>query len=157
MSLIEECEKLRKLEQQATCAPWYIAECEDGDCDEINGRMQSCGTGVSVYDREMGIFHPEKVKIRCGPEEFEDDYSMESICSPDKEANAKFIAESRNLILAMLEILGCFQEGDASGIKLLIAWLDEMQKNSDFSISPDHMQRLRRLQKAATLMEQERK
>lgn len=119
MSLIEECKKLQELEQQATKPPWYIAECEDGDCDEINGRMQSCGTGVSVYDREMGIFHPEKVKIRCGPEEFEDDYSMESICSPDKEANAKFIAESRNLILAMLEVLGCHEEYDSAVLKTI--------------------------------------
>ena len=56
---------------------------------------------------------------------------------------------------AMIDVLESFREGDAAGLHLLIEWLDAMQKSSDWVISPDIMQVLVRLQKAASLMEQE--
>jgi hypothetical protein len=54
----------------------------------------------------------------------------------------------------MLDVLKRFEKGDAEGLNTLIKWLDAMQKNSDFFISPEHMQRLVRLQEAAQKMEE---
>jgi hypothetical protein len=151
MSLITDIEKLRGLEQQATCAPWYKAERDEGDCDEINGRIQSWDTSVLVYDHEMGVFHPEKVKIRYGPEEFEDDYDMESICAPDKERNAEFIAVSRNLAPAMLDILGMIREGDAEDLSCVAEFF-----KADCELEGDRIAAvIRRYEKMAALMEKE--
>ena len=145
MSLIDETKKLRELEQQATPGKWYKAERDEGDCDEINGRTQSWDTGVMVYDREMGVFHPENVKVRFGPEEFEDEMDLESICAPDKKSNAEFIAMSRNLAPAMLEVLGMIREGDADT-------LDELLSDWVYSEQHPAVEVLNRLQKMAALM-----
>lgn len=119
MTLLDDLPKLREMEQKATCASWYKAERDEGDCDEINGRLQSWDTGIMVYDRELGVFHPEQVKLRCGPEEFEDEYNMESICSPEKEQDADLIAALRNAAPAMLDVLGMIREGDAGELELI--------------------------------------
>lgn len=54
----------------------------------------------------------------------------------------------------LLSIAEAFQPGDAEGLELLIKWLDAMQKESDFVVSPDIMQILVRLQTAAERLEE---
>jgi len=153
MSLLEEIKKLQELEQKATAGKWYKAERDEGDCDEINGRTQSWDTGVMVYDREMGVFHPEMMKVRSGPEEYEDDVVLESICAPDKEQNADFIVQNRNLAQAMLSVLECFRGGDAEAIQEIIDGLRYAMERA-VPIDPGNMEPLlKRLQKAASLME----
>jgi len=68
-------------------------------------------------------------------------------------SDIELIAALRNAAPAMIEVLSCFREGDAAGFHALIEWLDAMQKESDFVISPTFMQMLIRHQKAASLME----
>ena len=67
--------------------------------------------------------------------------------------DSDMIINLRNNADLLLSIAEAFQPGDANGLELLIRWLDAMQKESDFAISPHLMQILVRLQAAAERLE----
>lgn len=131
MTLLSDLPKLREMELAATPGRWEWVY--DGICADYVGSL-------------MGANDFPVIETCCAD------------CRGDRpivstEENAKLIAALRNAAQATIAVLGYFREGDAAGFHALIAWLDAMQKSSDFVISPDHMQRLKRLQKAASLME----
>jgi hypothetical protein len=76
--------------------------------------------------------------------------------------NAELICKMRNLAPAMLEVLGCFQVGDADRLDEAMSWMESQinDASTDGIDTTDiiHVQEIIiRMQKAATLMEQERK
>ncbi len=131
MSLIEETKKLRELEQKATPVKWILS-------NPLKGEYQ-------IYS-EFGDLNIE----------FEDS----DIDDP------RYIVVSRNLAPAMLapamlEVLGCFREGDAKLLDRLVYEETDMAKfRAGFGKISDREQdmidMLKRLQKAASPMEQER-
>ena len=135
----DEVARLKELEKKATPGKWYKGEMDEGDCDEINGRMQGWETGVMVYDRELGIFHPTN----------EID-NLVTVCSPDQESDADLIANLRNATPWLLKVAGCFQPGDAERIARIARedLLEGCCGQCDADIDMMH-----RLQKAAAIME----
>ena len=128
MTLIEETKKLRELEQKATPVKWILS-------NPLKGEYQ-------IYS-EFGDLNIE----------FEDS----DIDDP------RYIVVSRNLAPAMLapamlEVLGCFREGDAERLERAaerlrveaIGWREE-----DFRAAKEDIAAYRRLRAAAALMEQE--
>lgn len=109
----DEVARLKGLDAEATPGKWYKGEMDEGDCDEINGRVQGWETGVMVYDRELGIFHPTN----------EID-NLVTVCSPDQESDADLIANLRNAAPWLLEVAGCFQPGDGNLMGELISVMD---------------------------------
>ena len=120
----DEVARLKELEKKATPAKWYKAEEDEGDCDEINGTMQGWETGVLVYDRELGVFHPTKEKWRVSESEYEEVDNPLTVCSPEQESDANLIANLRNATPWLLEAAACFQPGDADLLDELIEYID---------------------------------
>ena len=120
----DEVRRLADLEKKATPAKWYKAEEDEGDCDEINGTMQGWETGVLVYDRELGVFHPTKEKWRVSESEYEEVDNPLTVCSPEQESDANLIANLRNAAPWLLEVAGCFQPGDDNLMGELISVMD---------------------------------
>lgn len=112
----DEVARLKELEKKATPVKWYKAEEDEGDCDEINGSIQGWETGIMVYNRELGVFHPTKEKLRVSESEYEEVDNLLTVCSPEQESDANLIAELRNAAPWLLEVAGCFQRGDADEI-----------------------------------------
>lgn len=130
MSLIEEIAKLRELEQKATPGDWFPGYLETRCIAGDGGRGE-----VVLRKTNSGEM-------------------------PTVE-NLAFICKSRNLAPAMLEVLGCFREGDAKLLDRLVYEETDMAKfRAGFGKISDREQdmidMLKRLQKAASLMEQER-
>jgi hypothetical protein len=142
MPRFDEVARLKELEQKATPGKWYKGEMDEGDCDEINGRMQGWETGVMVYDRELGIFHPTN----------EID-NLVTVCSPDQESDADLIANLRNAAPWLLEAAACFQPGDAE----LLHWMRTAEGDvCDGTLEEVHdaiESLLTRMEKAAEIME----
>jgi len=120
----DEVRRLADLEKKATPAKWYKAEEDEGDCDEINGTIQGWETGVMVYDRELGVFHPTKEKWRVSESEYEEVDNPLTVCSPEQESDANLIANLRNAAPWLLEVAGCFQPGDGNLMGELISVMD---------------------------------
>ena len=143
----DEVRRLADLEKKATPAKWYKAEEDEGDCDEINGTMQGWETGVMVYDRELGVFHPTKEKWRVSESEYEEVDNPLTVCSPEQESDANLIANLRNAAPWLLEVAGCFQKGDADEIAYA---RDVLASDSRYTGDPRVWTRLLR---AAKIME----
>ena len=144
----DEVRRLADLEKKATPAKWYKAEEDEGDCDEINGTMQGWETGVLVYDRELGVFHPTKEKWRVSESEYEEVDNPLTVCSPEQESDANLIANLRNAFPWLLEVAGCFQKGDATLLRKLHYLLDTYHPDND-----EDMELIERLLEAAKIME----
>lgn len=145
----DEVRRLAELEKKATPAKWYKAEEDEGDCDEINGTMQGWETGVLVYDRELGVFHPTKEKWRVSESEYEEVDNPLTVCSPEQESDANLIANLRNATPWLLEVAGCFQPGDGNLMGELISVMDAYFGG----YYGPHKAALYRMQKAAKIME----
>jgi hypothetical protein len=133
MTRFDEVARLKELEKKATPVKWYKAEDDEGDCDEINGSIQGWETGVMVYDRELGIFHPTKEKLRVSESEYEEVDNLLTVCSPEQESDANLIAELRNASHWLLEVAGCFQKGDAHELEYLL--LDTAGRHDNHQLS----------------------
>ena len=147
MSLLEEIKKLRELEQQADCGPWYAGVhpddcdmCEDCDPDEEGLCDNPIRPGaVQVIDPDVT-------------------YSVYSNLDTHTLPNCQLTAALRNLAPAMLSVLACFRDGDAERLERAserlriesIGWREEDRLDAKEDIDA-----YRRLQKAASLMEQE--
>ena len=143
----DEVRRLADLEKKATPAKWYKAEEDEGDCDEINGTMQGWETGVLVYDRELGVFHPTKEKWRVSESEYEEVDNPLTVCSPEQESDANLIANLRNAARWLIEVARCFQKGDADEIAYA---RDVLASDSRYTGDPRVWTRLLR---AAKIME----
>jgi hypothetical protein len=149
MSLrFDEVARLKELEKKATPVKWYKAEEDEGDCDEINGSIQGWETGIMVYNRELGVFHPTKEKLRVSESEYEEVDNLLTVCSPEQESDANLIAELRNASPWLLEVAGCFQRGDADEIAYA---RDVLASDSRYTGDPRVWTRLLR---AAKIMEE---
>ena len=144
MILIEECEKLRKLEQQATYAPWETEENEGGHEIRMGKAISSRGQYPThcIIEYEHGCF-----------EDDENDPPANNQAA-EAEANAYMISKMRNLAPTMLEVLGCFREGDAEHLRLVRELVERLTKGS---VGWDEeIEVLSRVVKVAALMEQDR-
>ena len=141
MSLIEEIAKLRELEQQATGGKWETEENDTGH--EIRmGKAITCRGQYpchQVIEYEHGCF-----------EDDENDPPANAQAA-EAEANACLISVLRNLAPAMLSVLACFHDGDAETLGEI---LDVFQFDGE-PMSGVYADCISRLQKAASLMEQE--
>lgn len=146
----DEVRRLADLEKKATPAKWYKAEEDEGDCDEINGTIQGWETGVMVYDRELGVFHPTKEKWRVSESEYEEVDNPLTVCSPEQESDANLIANLRNAAPWLLEAAACFQPGDAERIARIAK--DDLLEGCCSQCDAD-VDMMHRLQKAAKIME----
>jgi hypothetical protein len=144
----DEVARLKELEKKATPVKWYKAEEDEGDCDEINGSIQGWETGIMVYNRELGVFHPTKEKLRVSESEYEEVDNLLTVCSPEQESDANLIAELRNASPWLLEVAGCFQRGDADEIAYA---RDVLASDSRYTGDPRVWTRLLR---AAKIMEE---
>ena len=144
----DEVARLKELEKKATPVKWYKAEEDEGDCDEINGSIQGWETGIMVYNRELGVFHPTKEKLRVSESEYEEVDNLLTVCSPEQESDANLIAELRNAAPWLLEVAGCFQRGDADEIAYA---RDVLASDSRYTGDPRVWTRLLR---AAKIMEE---
>lgn len=157
MTRFDEVARLKELEKKATPVKWYKAEEDEGDCDEINGSIQGWETGVMVYDRELGIFHPTKEKLRVSESEYEEVDNLLTVCSPEQESDANLIAELRNASHWLLEVAGCFQKGDAHELDVMSTFFSIPREGMTTTSYQKWLQWalvLTRLQKAAEIMEE---
>jgi len=146
MSLIAETKKLRELEQKATPAKWETEENDTGH--EIRmGKAITCRGQYpchQVIEYEHGCF-----------EDDENDPPANAQAA-EAEANACLISVLRNLAPAMLEVLGCFKEGDED---LLVEYIYQFTEEYgvDGVVFSDTAfgKFMKRMQKAASIMEQE--
>ena len=143
MTRFDEVARLRELEKKATPKDWYMGETDEGDCDEINGRIQGWCTGVTVYDRDLGVFHPI-------PDGELGEYDLQSVCNPDSGDDAALIADLRNAAPWLLEVAGCFQPGYAALLKEIIWAMDTYFQDSHYR---PHKIAMGELVKAAEIME----
>ena len=150
MSLLEEIKKLRELEQQADCGPWYAGVhpddcdmCEDCDPDE-EGLCDN-----PIRPGAVQVIDPDVI------------YSVYSNLDTHTLPNCQLTAALRNLAPAMLEVLGMFREGDGLHAKLAIAALEFSRqvfviagKLSEEEID-NAIDAVRRFQQMSALMEKE--
>lgn len=101
MSLIDEVEKLRGLEQQATGGQWGY----DGMHNEIHYEGPN-------HDEPYFLIISE---CRSSPDQTIDDDQF----GHHFDHNFAFIAKMRNLAPAMLEVLGCHEEYDSAVLKAM--------------------------------------
>ena len=136
MSLIADIKKLRELEQRATQGMWHA----------YAGCVRS-KTPTEIIDGLLHIITEYTPIAELGIDG-----------QKNRTADSEFISTNRNLAPAMLSVLACFRDGDAERLERAserlriesIGWREEDRLDAKEDIDA-----YRRLQKAASLMEQE--
>lgn len=117
-NLIDEVAKLKELEAKATPDGWIKATQPEYDADyETADRLVGGPTGRDEYDREVGIFSNKG--------------EWPSVCVPEMEIDADFIADMRNAAPDLLAVLDGFQAGDADILYWMLTGVGDEPNQDD--------------------------
>lgn len=98
MQISEWIEKLSAIEKKATPGPWSLHRDDDGDTERVHalGHWTGCDEGDDSYN-QVGIIKLPVEKYGYG-------------CAWASETNGSFIAESRNALPVLLEMVKILSE-----------------------------------------------